>query len=321
VMPLEPRLRDFRKGRVRAGSLDLRAIAALPPYVFRLARRLNDLRPDIVHTNSLKSALYGGLAGRLVGVRVVWHVRDRISADYLPLSAVALVRLAARLLPKAVIANSYATLATVPGARRGSVVYNSVESRPPSTARESGGELTIGIVGRLAPWKGQRIFLEAFAAAFRGEPVRGRIVGTSFFGEEEYERALRERARDLGIARQVDFRGFRAEVWSELSELAVLVHSSVTPEPWGQVVLEGMAAGLAVVAADAGGPAELITNGVDGLLVQPGDVGALTRALVRLREDPILRSNLGKAAWLRSRDFTPERTARGVMAVYEQMLA
>ncbi len=314
VVPIAPRLRDFRKGRIRAHSLDPRVLALLAVYVFRLARRLRELHPDLVHTNSLKSSLYGGIAGRLARVPVVWHVRDRISGDYLPPSAVRLVRLAARFLPAAVVANSQTTLATLPHARRGTVVYNPVEPPPVLAARE--GELTVGVVGRLAPWKGQHVFLGAFAAAFRGQPVGARIVGAALFGEEDYELQLREQARELGISDQVEFRGFREPIWDELAELDVLVHSSTVPEPFGQVVLEGMAAGLPVVAAAAGGPAELITDGADGLLVTRNDAKALAAALERLAADPDLRLRLGNAARERSRAFTPAATASRMLEIY-----
>ncbi len=96
-------------------------------------------------------------------------------------------------------------------------------------------------------------------------------------------------ARELGLADRVSFRGFAEDVHAELARLDVLVHASTVPEPLGQVVLEGMAAGLPVVAADAGGPAEIIDDGVDGLLYPPGDEAALAERLRRLADDRELR--------------------------------
>jgi glycosyltransferase involved in cell wall biosynthesis len=278
-----------------------------------------------VHTNSLKAALYGGAAGRLARVPVVWHLRDRIADDYLPHSAVVLVRAAARLLPTAVVANSQATLDTLPTVRTARVVYNpivpdAVERHAAAVARTR-GYTTVGIVGRLAPWKGQHVFLEAFAEAFRGTPVRGRVIGSALFGEDAYEQRLREQAERLGIASQIEFRGFREDVQVELGELDVLVHSSVIPEPFGQAVLEGMAAGIPVVATDAGGPAELITNGRDGILTQPGDAHELAETLRRLESDAALRAALGSEAISRSMEFTPERTAGRLLAIYREVLS
>jgi glycosyltransferase involved in cell wall biosynthesis len=81
-----------------------------------------------------------------------------------------------------------------------------------------------------------------------------------------------------------------------------------------------MAAGLAVVASAAGGPAEVITSGVNGILTPPGDVSELAAALHRLHEDPGLHARLGAAAQDRSREFTPERSAKQLLAVYNKIL-
>ena len=325
VLRLAPRLRDVRRETVRPTRLDPRALAYLPLSVLRLSRRLRALEADLVHTNSLKAAMYGGVAARLAGVPAIWHVRDRIASDYLPRAAVVLVRAASRLLPAAIVANSRTTLETLPALRGASVLYNPVvpDAVEPLTPveRPKREETTIGIVGRLAPWKGQDVFLDAFAQAFGGTNVRARVIGSALFGEDAYAESLRRQAERLGIAGQVEFRGFREDVWAELRELDVLVHCSVWPEPFGQVVLEGMAAGVPVIAAAAGGPTELITDGVDGLLTRPGDPTELARAMRRLVDDPELRARLADAARERSREFTPERTAERLLAVYRQVVS
>jgi glycosyltransferase involved in cell wall biosynthesis len=321
VIPLAERVRDLRKGTLRPGGLDPRALLPVPAYVARLRRRIKQLDADLVHTNSLKAALYGGVAARLARVPVVWHIRDRISEDYLPPSAVRLVRTAARYVPTAIVANSQATLDTIPERPASSVLYNPVVPdvvalRPHEGRARVGTELTVGIVGRLAPWKGQDVFLDAFALAFRGSAVRGRVIGSALFGEDEYAAHLKDRARHLGIEEQVEFRGFREDVWEELAQLDVVVHASVLPEPFGQVVLEAMAARRPVIATARGGPSELITDGVDGLLTRERDAEALAAALRRLRDDPPLRQRLADAAFERAREFTPERAAEQLLEVY-----
>ena len=325
VLAMSTGLRDLRRAQVTPRRFDPRPLLALARYVWRLRRRLRELDADLVHTNSLKAALYGGLAGRLAGVPVVWHVRDRIADDYLPGAAVRLVRLAARVLPVSVIANSAATLTTLPGVNRGSVLHNPVvpdivPTRPPS-GRRGERPFRVGVVGRLSHWKGQHVFLEAFAAAFGGTEVEAWLVGTALFGEQEYESSLRAQAERLGICDQVTWRGFRQDVFAELDELDVLVHCSVTPEPFGQVVVEGMAAGLPVVASAEGGPLEIIQNGVDGLLVPPRDPDVLAAALRRLHDDAELRRRLGEAALLSSRRFSPEAAWQQLREVYASVLA
>lgn len=325
VLPMPEAARGVQRDRVRPGSLPVAALTGSTCYVARLARRLRSLRADLVHTNSLKAALYGGAAARLAGQVVVWHIRDRVADGYLPGPARVVVRAMARTLPHAVIANSRSTLeclGTV-GVPQ-SVIYSPVPPVPADrrTGREHGNDavLRVGIVGRLAPWKGQAVFLDAFAAAFAGDHrAEGLVIGAALFGEDGYQQELERRARSLGIRDRVDFRGFREDVVDELQTLDVLVHASTLPEPFGAVVVEGMAAGLAIVAADAGGPAEVVTHGVDGLLYRPGDVPALASALRLVAADRSLRARLGSAARRRAADFEPALIARQVMTVYQSL--
>ena len=322
VLPMAGSAGSLSRDRVRPGQLPLSAFPLTATYVARLTRRLRQLDPDVVHTNSLKSALYGGMAARLAAIPAVWHVRDRITDDYMPAAACRMVRIAARILPAAVIANSRATLATLGRAgARGVAVASPLGFSPAKSGRRpTVGPLQVGMVGRLDPWKGQHVFLDAFAKAFPAGDERAVIVGASLFGDDGYESQLVSRAASLGIEERVDFRGFRDAIDDELRTFDVLVHASTIPEPFGQVVVEGMAVGLSVVAADAGGPAEVIDHGVNGLLYPPGDADALAQALRRLAADPVLRHRLGEAAIERARDFTPARIAPQVMEVYSGAL-
>jgi glycosyltransferase involved in cell wall biosynthesis len=324
VLPMADVARQLSRHRVRPGRLPVAGAVGSALHVLRLTLELRRLRPDLVHTNTLKAALYGGLAARAARVPVIWHVRDRVAEDYLPPPTVRLVRALARRLPDGIIANSRATLDClqvrgVPTAVIPSVVY---PHQPTVATRRQGGGLRVGMVGRLAPWKGQDVFLAAFARSFTaGGPERAVLVGAALFGEEDYEAGLRRQAAELGIADRLEMTGFRDDVAAELAGLDVLVHASVIPEPFGQAVVEGMAAGLPVVATEGGGPAEVITDGVDGLLVPAGDTGALAEVLRRLSGDPELRASLGTAAKQRARVYEPLPITRKVKGFYDQVLA
>ena len=295
--------------------------------MYRLARRLRAIRPDLVHTNTLKAGVYGSVAARLARVPVVWHVRDRIATDYLPRLAVLVLRALIATLPNGVVVNSKATRATLWAPSRYSrVVYSPVYdpvSAQPLPAKPSPHEpFVVGMVGRVAPWKGQHVFLPAFARAFGGGSERAVIVGAAMFGatEEDYGASLYESARVLGIADRVDFRGFREDVWAELHQMDILVHASVTPEPFGQVIVEAMLAGVAVIASAAGGPREIVTDNVDGVLYPPGDVAALARAMERLRGDALLRTRLSDSGRIRAQNFSPHFAAGSVMTLYRRVL-
>ncbi len=309
VLPLAERTGNLRRDRVGA-RLPLSAAIDVGRYVWRLRRLLRERGVEVVHTNSLKACLYGGVAGRLAGLPVVWHARDRYSDDYLPRSAAGAVRLAARMLPTVVVANSQTTLATMaPHPRRQSrMVLASplaAEVRAVGTRRlaapdsRPAGPLIIGLVGRISPWKGHDVFLRAFADAFGSAPVgtvHARIIGSAMFGEDRYAESVRALGVELGIDERIEWRGFREDMVAELADLDVLVHCSTTPEPFGQVVVEGMGAGLPVISTDVGGPAEVIVHGRTGVLVRAGDPAQLAAELKRLADDPAERRRLGRAA-------------------------
>jgi glycosyltransferase involved in cell wall biosynthesis len=329
VVPLPTLVTNVRKDTVRPTGLKLGVIVQTAGYTWRLRRFIREVHPDIVHTNSLKSAIYGGIAGRMAGVPVIWHIRDRIAPDYLPIAAVWAVRFLARVVPNWLVANSAATLSTVRRTRHATVVHSGViyDSLAGTSSRAMRGRsrntapFTVGVVGRLASWKGQHIFLEAFVLAFGGGQERAVIVGSAMFGEDAYAASLVQLAQDLGIDDRVDFRGYQSDVPEELNQMDVLVHCSITPEPFGQVVVEGMAAGLPVIAAAAGGPREIITDGVDGLLVEPGAVRDLAEAMRRLADSPRLRFRLGDAAQASSERFGPDTAADAMLSVYEDVLS
>ena len=223
------------------------------------------------------------------------------------------------------ITNSTSTLETV-SRRPGhfAVVPSGIPAswctRPTPDRLARPGPLRVGIVGRIAPWKGQHVFLAAFAEAFPDGGAEAVIVGSALFGEEAYGKELGRLVKDLGIVSRVRFSGFSDDVWEELSELDVLVHASTVPEPFGQVVLEGMAAGLPVVAARAGGPAELITDGIDGLLFTPGQSDELATTLRVLAEDPLRRQELGQNPRKRATSMTVEASAAAVLELYGRVL-
>jgi glycosyltransferase involved in cell wall biosynthesis len=324
VIPLPEAAREVRKDSVRPGAIGWHSQAASAQYVWKLRDRLREMQPDLVHTNSLKSAIYGGVAGRLARIPVIWHIRDRIAPDYLPLAAVRSVRAASRILPTAVIANSRCTLDTLPNFSKGFVIPDSVGHNVVEDAASPLGSTPrpyrVGIVGRLTPWKGQHFFLDAFSRAFPGDDTEAWIVGSAMFGEDDYTASLHAHAERLGLSDRVSFRGFRDDVWNELAQFDTLVHCSLSPEPFGQVVVEGMTAGIPVIAADAGGPAEIITNNVDGILTPPGDTAALASAMRTLREDLSLRTSLMKEGLLTAAHYTPERTASEIMTVYKDVI-
>lgn len=324
VLPLAERSRSLRRGAVTPSLAAIVGAGDAATYAWRLSRRALAQRAQLIVTNSLKAHVLGGVAGRLANIPVLWHLHDRIESDYLPPFAVQLVRALARILPNGVVANSHTTLATLRlrdslrDADKYAVIGNACHrpARDPAKPRPARSQLTVGMIARLAPWKGQHVFLEAFARAFPSGNARARIVGGALFGEDDYAAHIRALASALGIADRVTFLGHQDDIAHELDALDVLVHASTIPEPFGNVIIEAMAANVPVVAADAGGPAELVVQGVNGLLHPPGDADALATHLQQLARDPALRSRLSTEGRRVAMSFSPERIAAQMECLY-----
>lgn len=191
-------------------------------------------------------------------------------------------------------------------------------------------------VGRLSPEKGVHVLLEAFRRIVERHPnTRLEIVGGEAvmprsmlkrlsddaavralerLYECDYARNLRDRAAGMPRA-QVSFVGAipHKEVAARMREADILAQPSLY-EAFGMPVVEGMLAGLGVVASRVGGMPELIRDGETGLLVKPGDPDALANALLRLIEDPELTRRLGIAARLQaSRSFSWDSSVNALM--------
>lgn len=181
--------------------------------------------------------------------------------------------------------------------------------------------MRIGLIGRISPWKGQHIFIQA-AAMIRDEfpNVQFQIIGAPLFSETEYESQVKHLAREH-LGEQVEFTGFVNDVQSVLAKLHIVVHASTVGEPFGQVVIEGMAAGKPVIATNGGGIPEIVVDGVTGLLVKMNDAGALADAMASLLHDPKKAQAMGKQGRERVLNlFAIERTAKAVEQVYRELL-
>jgi glycosyltransferase involved in cell wall biosynthesis len=322
VLALDEDARSLRRGELAVGRRQLGAGGAIGRYILALRALLRDARPDLVHTVSLKAGAYGSTAARLAGVPVIWHLHDHLTSEYLPARAVAPMRALAGGLPNGLLVPSRSVLQTAGRRRKGLLtdVLPFPVPLPEATVEPREEVAVVGMLGRITPWKGQHVFLDAFADVFPDGATRARIIGNALFGETDYEAELRARAARLGIADRVEFTGFRADVDAELRELDVLVHASVIPDPLPGVVLEGMGMGLPVVAANAGGNPEHIVDGVNGLLHTPGDAADLARALRRAAASRTERAAIGRAARESARRYAPETVVDRILRFYEAVL-
>lgn len=331
VVPMDPALRRLsRWDLMRRPHTALRHLGATVTASWRLGRLAQRLRPHVIHTNSMKAHLLMGVPARLLGVPLIWHVRDILAPGWLRGAFAAL----AWRMPARIVCISHAVrrqFEEVPAEARTRVVYNGIdrsrfEGRDAAAWRErlgaSGDQPLVGIVGQIAWWKGQDVFIEAAPRVLEAVPdARFAVVGACLFPENEgaYEEHLHLRVRELGIEDRVVFSGWTDEPEAVMAALDVLVHASRLPEPFGRVIAEGMAAGIPVVASDEGAAPEIVGR-TEGRVIPAGDPKRLADALIELLTDDVARARLGRAARSGAERFDISRTAQGVESVYREVL-
>ncbi len=298
-----------RKGLNLLSDL-LLALPAVIIYLRKLRRVIREQRPDILHSNGFKMHVLG-LWAKPTGVPIIWHIHDYLSKR--PFMA----RLLRQFAKSSVlcVTNSRSVAADVEAVCGKQLtvkaIYNGVDlknfaptgpqldldklshlqSAIPQTVR-------VGLLGTFARWKGHEIFLQAMSLIKTDVPLRGYVVGGPLYqtcGSQYSETELKRLAAQFGVSDSIGFTGFIDQPAAAMRALDIVVHASTEPEPFGLVIVEGMACARAVIASAAGGVSEIITEGVDALGHSPGDARALARCIERLAADSGLRHWLGQA--------------------------
>ncbi|GAA4719995.1 glycosyltransferase family 4 protein [Isoptericola chiayiensis] len=325
VMPLARRAAGLTRGQVHG----LRSIAAAPAaaaLMWRLAVHLARERPDVVVTTTMKAHVIGSAAAAAVGAPLVWHVHDRIAPDYMPAPLSKLLRAAARVFPRAVVANSRATAATLPGVRNLVVAYpgfSTSQAIADPASHVAPARPVVLLLGRISPTKGQLELARAMPSILARHPGSTfRIVGSPIFGGEDYAGKVQQAVRALGVSDHVTMLEAVDDPRYELDEATVLVHASPVPEPFGQVVVEAMVRGVPVIATDAGGVPEILVDRSSrplGWLVPPGDADALAAAVIDVLDQPAEARRRASEAYAAAHDrFRIELTAELVTTVWRR---
>ncbi len=339
-VPRSPaRRRDIAAGlgqyslRLARGYRQLKQIYLLGtqtlPEAWQIRRFIVSHGIDLVHLNNrLSSNRSGALAARLAHTACLCHVRDFDTPAWFDRwVATSIDRFA--FMSRALEQNLRTAMPTL----RGSVVYDGLElgsflgtERPRSIRAELGlgeDDFVVGNVGRLVPWKGQEVFIQALDHVASKVPnLKALIVGEPDPPtEESYFQHLLRQTQALGLADKVLFAGFRQDIPAVMSSLDLLVHSSLSPEPFGLVVIEGMAAGRPVIATGAGGVLDIISHGQNGLLVPAGDAQAMAESILTLARDRDLAARLAaKARECVAARFTVTLYVQTIEDIYRSLL-
>jgi glycosyltransferase involved in cell wall biosynthesis len=301
----------------------------------RLARYLREHSIEIVHSYGFYSNLFAIPAARLAGAPVVIaSIRDCGEA------LTPTQRQAQKMFCKmadCVLANAEGVrrwlISEGYPARKIQVIRNGIV-RPTPVAVEEGGKLRqelglpsntrlVAVCSRLTPLKGIEHFLDAVSVVGRSRPdVRFLIIGgPSHIGDGSYKSDLERYASNLGLGDRVIFTGFRTDIAKILPEIDISVLPSLS-EGLSNSLLEAMTAGVPVIATRVGGTPEAVEDGGTGLLIPPGDLDALIRAMSFLLDNPQSSRRMGEEGRRRALSlFSVERMVQETESLYFKLLS
>lgn len=341
VPGLQPFVLDLGQEVAYSGGKLGKALGALRnvglvPALLRLAWYVRRHRIDILHaTDRPRDALVSTLLARLTGCANVVHLHIKWYAEIGRFTWMAVERC------RGVIAISrFVRESLLAGGVPADKIYTVLNASEPdcfvpdttprgrlrSSLGLSAETPLIGIVARVILWKGHMELIEALALVRAVHPeVHLAIVGNEESGEAEdaegFSAKLRRRIEELDLQHCIHWVGWRDDAPEVMADLDVVAVPS-WEEPFGLVVTEAMAMQRPVVGFASGALPEIVTDGVEGLLVPSRDIPALARALIALLNDPALRAEMGCAGRARVlQQFTPERQAREMAEVYRRVLA
>jgi glycosyltransferase involved in cell wall biosynthesis len=199
--------------------------------------------------------------------------------------------------------------------------------RSPAAIRDEYGigpdQPVVGIVGNVREWKGQETVVRALIEVVKTHPdLVCFFVGASTTEDKEYVDRLNRLIADAGIRANVRFTGYQQDPASFIRTMRFLMHASVQPEPFGMVVLEGMAQHKAVIGSRAGGVIEMVVEGETGYTFPPGDWSTLASQMLDLLSDPSKAAQMGESGYTRLiNHFTMQRYMDEIHRTYRAILA
>jgi phosphatidyl-myo-inositol alpha-mannosyltransferase len=197
------------------------------------------------------------------------------------------------------------------------IVPNGVDlNGPPVGPKPASEELRVLFVGRPEERKGLPVLLQAFEGLVEHVPAKLTVVGA---GYDDVARYLAEAAAEPHV--EALGRVEHDELWRRLHEADVLCAPSLSGESFGMILTEAFAAGTPVIASHIAGYADVVTNGVDGVLVPPADPQRLAEELQALHHEPERRRAMGEAARRSAERYAWPRVAEQVSSVYERVVA
>lgn len=292
-------------------------------YARKLSQDFKRDQIECVHANmnTLYTTICGSIAAKWAHLPLIWYVEKSVAAPYRNRTMM-MIRTLIRYIPDGIMVNSLSTLTSLElplkKMNRVQLIY---PAYPGLYGRMVGSSpdpayITILLVGRLVEWKGQHLLLAAAGAFLPDRKVRFWLTGAEQYEESIYREMLEHQIRSRGLT-NITLLGEVEHLQSVIHQADILLYTNVSPEPFNQVILQAMAAGIPLIASNIGGQKEVIRDGETGLLFPPGDIGALRRSIRWMINHPEEREEMGLKGMARIRShFAIEVSLQRIMDYY-----
>ena len=312
--------------------------------LYKTMRLIKKKHIDIIHTHTFRSNLVGRLAAVGTLRKCVTHLHSPILRDFAdlrrgrinetidrmtrPIAARYIAvshSLRKEMIQRGLAPRKILTVHNVPDLDSLKLSIRNTGSKP--NVRQEyhipQNAFLLVLVALLRPRKGVEVLIKAMKKVLQYFPdTRLLLVGSDDISEDpDYGNRLRRLTTELGLESNVAFAGFRDDVPEILSQSDLMVLPSLFGEGLPMVILEAMAMGVAVIASRVEGIPEIIVDGKDGFLVEPGDSDQLSNKIIQLLKDPVLLQDVRQSAREKMfREMNAQRHARQIEYVYQEVL-
>ncbi len=317
IIPCSSFVATMRRGNLLVSCMRYpTAIISFAAYVMRLQKVLKSISPDMVHANVPKSHIALMLCS-WIGYkgRICLHMREIFERSSLPFQLYA-VLFRPRVMQCIAISQAVVDALPLRIKKHSALIYNGVTIPEPQKKKPQGMPLQFIYLGRIVPWKGCHLLIDAFSriCALRQQANIGlSLVGDTLYWAQSYRETLQAQIAALPTSQPCVLLPYSVRAQEMLLEHDVFVCAS-DKEPFGRSIAEASACSLPVVAFDSGGISEIIVHDQTGLLVPYGDVDKLAEAMIRCIDNPAFCSEMGKNGYARAQSlFNKEKQVESVL--------
>lgn len=270
---------------------------------------INQNKIDVIHNNQCSDTFYTWIPGKLTNTPIIIHHRDSYFSRYDSFFT--------KIADCNICISNWQNNEFLGG--NATLIHNGINLTQfdiIGKSKPKADKITIGLIGNIAPIKGQDVFIRAASIVLKNKDVRFILVGDDKSARNaNYVNQLKEMIKILGIEKNIHFLGYANCIENIFHEIDISVIPSVR-EPFGRVIIESMASEVPVIATNIGGALDIITPNT-GILIPVNDPSALAEAIIFLINNPDKRKRYGIEGRKRVENFfSVKNTLKGIYDVY-----